>query len=325
MKRAFKRILVAVRSIEGLSRATLGKTAALAQGSGANVELFHAVTDPELIETVWRDRSGRAPDAIYETIVAKTCSRLERLARSAALAHVKVNVHANWDAPAYEAIVRRALAVGADLAVVEAPRYGPELQPFLRHTDWQLVLHCPCPVLLTRAQGRYDRANVLVAIDPGHAADPAADLDRRMLEVGKQLAGILRGELHACQVYLPIASRTLTPALRRQRSAVDVELPPKPSVRAAFERLASRCGVDPNHRHLCPGRVSLELARIARKVRARILVMGALSRSGGPGDFIGDTAQRVLERVSCDVLVIKPVGFRTSVSKRALLRPGQPG
>ncbi len=106
VKPRIKQILVAVRSIEEVSGATLGKAAALARGSGANIELFHAITDPELIQTVWRDRSGRPPDALYEAIAAKTRSRLERLVRNAAFANMKVSVHANWDSPAYEAIVR---------------------------------------------------------------------------------------------------------------------------------------------------------------------------------------------------------------------------
>lgn len=57
-----------------------------------------------------------------------------------------------------------------------------------------------------------------------------------------------------------------------------------------------------------------------RKIGARILVMGALSRSSGTHEFIGDTAERILERVSCDVLLIKPAGFRTTVN--ATLRSG---
>ena len=229
----FKRILVAVRDIEGLSRAILAKVAELAEPSGATVELFHAIIEPELIETLCRDRSGRPPDAVSKTITWKTCKRLERLGRNAALAKVKVTTHANWDFPAHEAIVRRTVAVAADLVVVDAPRYGPELRPFLRHTDWQLILHCPCSVLLVRTPGRYDHASVLVAIDPIHAADAAADLDRRLLEAGSNIAQSLHSQLHACRVYLPIAARAPFQPTRRVRSEIDNECRPRESLRRA--------------------------------------------------------------------------------------------
>lgn len=324
MQHGFKHILVAVRDIEGFSSATLRKVAALARSSEAPVELFHAITEPELIQTVWRDRSGRPTDVLFQTIESKTNSRLSRLARTGPLAHVKVTVHSNWDNPAYEAIIRRALAMAADLVVVEAPRYGPELRPFLRHTDWQLILHCPCPVLLIRSPGRYDRSPVLVAVDPLHAADASADLDRRLLSAGKYLARMLHGDVHACHVYLRVAAGTTSKSSHRERSPGSVESQPSESVQRAFERLASRSRVSPDHCHLVQGRVCVGLARVARKVRARILVMGALSRSSEMRDFIGNAAEQILEHIASDVLVIKPRGFKTAVRPKVASGPKSP-
>ena len=325
MQHGFKRLLVAVRDIEGLSSTTLRKVAVLARGSKATVELFHATTEPELVETVWRDRSGRPADVLFQTIESKTNARLARIGRSGPLAHIRVTVHSNWDNPTYEAIIRRALAIEADLVVIEAPRYGPELQPFLRHTDWQLILHCPCPVLLIRSPGRYDRSQVLVAVDPLHAADESADLDRRLLSAGKSLSRILRGDVHACHVYLPISASTTSKSARRKRSPTDVESQPSESVQRAFERLVSRSRISPDHRHLVKGRISSGLAHVARKMHARILVMGALSRSSEMRDSIGNIAEQVLEQVASDVLLIKPSEFKTKVQLKVALRPKFPG
>ena len=41
--------------------------------------------------------------------------------------------------------------------------------------------------------------------------------------------------------------------------------------------------------------------------------MGAISRSGMKGVFIGNTAERVLNGLKCDVLVVKPRGFKCQV------------
>ena len=40
-------------------------------------------------------------------------------------------------------------------------------------------------------------------------------------------------------------------------------------------------------------------------------VMGTLSRSGVDGLLIGNTAERILRRLECSVLAVKPEGFRT--------------
>ena len=47
------------------------------------------------------------------------------------------------------------------------------------------------------------------------------------------------------------------------------------------------------------------LPAIARRWKAHVLVMGAVSRSGLKRLFIGNTAERVLDAVDCDVLVVK--------------------
>ena len=45
--------------------------------------------------------------------------------------------------------------------------------------------------------------------------------------------------------------------------------------------------------------------------------MGAISRSSLSRFFIGNTAERVIDDVQCDVLVVKSPDFRTAVTRRA--------
>ena len=54
---------------------------------------------------------------------------------------------------------------------------------------------------------------------------------------------------------------------------------------------------------------------MARELGAGILVMGAVSRSGLKRVFIGNTAERILESLPCDVLVIKPEDFISRVAR----------
>ena len=44
--------------------------------------------------------------------------------------------------------------------------------------------------------------------------------------------------------------------------------------------------------------------------------MGALARSGLKRLLIGNTAERVMDHLPCDLLVIKPKGFRSPVLRR---------
>ena len=55
------------------------------------------------------------------------------------------------------------------------------------------------------------------------------------------------------------------------------------------------------------------IAAAVDEVNPSTIVMGTLARSGIPGYFIGNTAERVLVDVNRSVLAVKPDGFTTPV------------
>ena len=102
--------------------------------------------------------------------------QLEKLAARVRKHGIDVDVAADWDFPPYEAIIRKAQRISADLLVVEN-HHGTGRHParwLLAYTDWELLRLCPIPVLLVKNRRLYHRPRVLAAIDPSHAhAKPA--------------------------------------------------------------------------------------------------------------------------------------------------------
>jgi universal stress protein E len=318
MRKGYRRILFAVRDIDAVSPAALRKVAALAAGPSARVELYHALTESIVVERARADRSGRSLEGVLDGIAQDAAARLARLAKAATFRRIRVASHVDWDYPAHEAIVRRARTIAADLVVAETHSHRTGARAFLRNTDWELIRNCPVPLLLLKDARPYRRPRVLVSVDPFHAADKPASLDRALLEAGARLAGGLGGALHAVHAYLPLAMVVPTSV----GAPMPVWLPPEAEaehergVRRAFDRLLSRAGVAPSRRHLVSGSVPDALDEALAASRASILVMGAISRRGLKRLFIGNTAERVLDHVGCDVLVVKPRGFKSVIKAR---------
>ena len=84
-------------------------------------------------------------------------------------------------------------------------------------------------------------------------------------------------------------------------------------VERAIDRLAQSAQIPKTHRHLQLGHVAPELSALAKQLRAGVVVMGAVSRSGIQRLLVGNTAERVLDDMPCDVLVVKPAGFKSKV------------
>jgi universal stress protein E len=266
--------------------------------------LFHAIDSPVYAETLLCIRQPHA--RVSELTAIASARPLERLAASLRVGGLRVTTATVWDYPAPEAIIRAAIRFQADLVVTECHRATPPFPWFLHFTDWDLVRMCPLPVLFVKGMKPYHRPAVLAAVDPTHARAKAADLDAEILQYGSSLATALGGVLHAVHArndsLSPAPAHTVTPGTV-ESEAHDVLDP-------LFEHLRMPVA----HRHFIDGPPTEVIESVTRDVDAQILVMGAVSRSGVRRLLIGSTAERILDRLSSDILIVKPARFGRPIS-----------
>ena len=81
-----------------------------------------------------------------------------------------------------------------------------------------------------------------------------------------------------------------------------------------MENLVLRYQDLPLEKHLVKGKPHTAISRFVKNNDVDLLVMGSVARSGLPGFFVGNTAEKILEHVDCSVLVLKPAGWKTPVS-----------
>ena len=312
--RRIRRILVAVKDPAAKPLPALRKAAQLARALDAALVLFQAIDAPLYLEGDFeRLRSIRD---IERRTRESHLARLERLAQRVRRLGVRVSVSAEWDYPAYEAVVRAADRVGADL-IVAGQHAGRHIAAgLLQLNDWELLRLAPLPVLLVKRGGLYRRPRVLAAVDPDHRFAKPARLDREILEAGAQIAAALHGRLHAVHAYSPVPLTAYTHGTLSEDIVADMQRRSARAAAAKLEQLAGRAGIPAARRHLIARHASDAIEQAAAQIRSDIVVMGAVARSGLKRLLIGNTAERVLDHLPCDLLVVKPSGFRRPVSRR---------
>ena len=318
MTTQIRHILVAIGDLRRTPRGELRKAGTLARAARAKVELFHAIDEPDPERSFPETATFDEVETLRAAIVQKHQRRLERFAREPALRGVTVRCTASWDYPPHEAVIRRALAAGSGLVIAAARghRFGARL--VLRNTDWELIRHCPVPLLLVKSPRPYRRPPVVAAVDPFHRHARPSNLDARLVQAGAEVTRLLHGTLHLFHAYLPIAG--VEPMA--MAAAPFVMMPPEveeahaAQVARVIGKLADQAGIPRARCHLRMGEVADQLSAFARRSGTAIAVMGAVSRSAMARLFIGNTAERALDRVSCDVLIVKPRGFRSSVQRQ---------
>lgn len=316
MKKSLRHILVTIRELSRAPKSELRKAGALARAAGASLELFHVIDTPDP-GVSWPDTvSADTIEAQRERIAARGRRRLEQFAGDEALRGLRVTCTTTWDYPPHEAIIRRAASSHADLVVALTRPHRPGARLVLRNTDWELIRYCPVPLLLVKSSRPYRRPAILAAVDPFHARP--ADLDLRLLAAGADFARLLHGNLHVFHSYMPLISVATMPT----STAPFVALPPEAEethgrqISDVIGKLADSAAIPRARRHIHMGEVSAELRAAVGDTHAGVVVMGAVSRTGLARLFIGNTAERVLDKLACDVLVVKPRGFKSKVERR---------
>lgn len=215
-----------------------------------------------------------------------------------------------------DGLLDRTMRTTADLVIKDTHHHSLLKRTLISNTDWYLIRGCPVPLLLTKGKGWGKVPNVLAAVDPGHMNDKPADLDHQILQWSKALAERLSGAMHAVHAYIPVSiaataanvaapmASTLTP------EALEYEEKQK---RKELRLLTDQYAIPESNVHLELGVATDVLADKAEDLTADIVVMGAIARSGLERIFIGSTAERVLDKLPCYVLVLKPVNFRDAL------------
>jgi universal stress protein E len=154
-------------------------------------------------------------------------------------------------------------------------------------------------------------------VDPSHTHSKPSGLDREVVAQAGRLADATRAALHLVHANFPsFVGMTLgDPAMDAALLATTYQQQ-KDKDREDFGIFAKGAAISTARRHLMAGSPVQAIPKAARAVGASVVVMGAVSRSGLKRVFIGNTAERVLNTLPCDVLVVKAPGFTRRIASK---------
>jgi universal stress protein E len=278
--------------------------AEVAQHLSAEVALFHAV---EVVPTS-RWRSHRVSSEDLQRLLVDDCRR--RLAeRAHSLQGISTKLVLRAGDPSTE-IVNAAIEHQCDMIVL-LERSATREHGFGATTN-KLLRKSPIPVWAVRGSGQGYPRRILAAVDVASDDPQTRLLNDQILEIA--VAFTRRSDtslwlLHAWNLW---GERLLSgiggEAPERVAELVSEE---ERTHRRDIERLLQRHdtgGVDLQV-ELIRGDAVYVIPSAVERLGIDLLIMGTLSRTGLPGLVIGNTAERVLNRVACSVLAVKPQGF----------------
>lgn len=224
----------------------------------------------------------------------------------------------------YLEAIRTVLKNGHDLLIktAENPSWTHRL---FGSDDLHLLRKCPCPVWLMKPSEKLNYGSILAAVDFDLMAPSPSenDLNRKILELAASLALSNSASLHIAHAWDALAEKTMLSRGGMSPEGLDNYVEREHELhRNELYRLAEQLRgwiskeaydyLSPGF-HLPEGPAKKVIVPLAAELRADIVVMGTVARTGISGLIIGNTAEAILDQLACSVLAIKPAGFKTPV------------
>ncbi len=249
----------------------LEKAEWIAARNNATLHIYCCVYDTHL---AFRRESQ---DAAVEHVVHWAERLAERPRRNGLGVELQIESHPDWR----DAMVRAAVDSGADLIVKHLSSHGALARRLAKTSDWALLAAARCAVLLVSPMQPSNTSTVLAAVKQKPDSEVHEQLNRHVIALAQRISGALEAELHAVTVY----------------KGDDIYFD--------RQKFADSCQLPRNRVHSTEGSASRGIAEVAEKLNAGVIVIGSANSVFGPSRT--DTAQRVIDAVRADVIVLPAV------------------
>ena len=212
-------------------------------------------------------------------------------------------------------VTREVLREKHDLVLAVARGKNSKRRGFFGSTALQLLRNCPSAVSLVTEKSAAKIKYVLGCIDVSSDHSVDAELNDKVYDLASSIAEFHSARhsiLHAWEMQ----DEVLLSARLKDDHVAKFLLDHRNAMEKRFDDFLKRHGssADSEAAHLAKGSPAETIETFVRENSVDLVVMGTIGRSGLSGMFLGNTAERIIDRIECSLLALKPYEFSTSIS-----------
>jgi len=206
----------------------------------------------------------------------------------------------------WEEICREVLNEKHDLVIVGTRDLSRTDRFLFGSTGMKLLRNCPCPVWITRPGTDWRHPNILIPSD-------LSAVSLEALRVAVTCGEIVDARLHALHVL--VGPGPPPPWYGREAQELYEQFTDERRIEATRQLekqlLAADCNCLPNavEIHVANGRPDETILRTIEDLRIDLVVMGTSARSGIQALTMGNTTERLISKMRCSLLAVKPIGL----------------
>jgi|AntAceMinimDraft_1070359.scaffolds.fasta_scaffold39124_2 nucleotide-binding universal stress UspA family protein len=305
--RAIKKILFFADGAKGEKNA-LSQSIALAAHHGASLTVVDVVAEVASNDVRLDATMKKLQNSLVDERKTALQAMLEQVDQLSLAGSIEVLVMPGKD---YIEIIRAVIKKPFDLLVKSANQHNVLSATLFGDTDLNLMRKCPCPIWIIKPEDKKTINKVLAAIDLTDAPE-TQQLACQVVELAASVAAQESAQLQIMNAWQPPSMPHLSTRVEGKEFAKMMVAIKDTSTEQLHTAAAHAAPVTPTE-ILVDGKPEDAIIGIVDSNKIDLLVMGTMSRGGIPGLLIGNTAEKVLYRVDCSVLTLKPDGFKSPV------------
>jgi nucleotide-binding universal stress UspA family protein len=311
---SFKNVL-AIADSSDRENTIFAQAAHLAARNRALLTVAAIIDSIPIVETCGSDRQSPflCDVQLEEQIVQRERLRLEALAAPVREAGFEIKTRILRGNASLE-IIREVVRNRHDVVMVCADGESRLTCTLFGSTCIDLMRRCPCPVLAIKPTQSSICGRVIAAVDRRAADREHNALNVKIIELAASIAQVEHGELITLHCWNIPRMSNLDILLSRgdmDRMVSDIQH----DHLAWLDDLLEQCSLNHvRHQvHLLEGAAAELIPSEAQKHKVDVIVVGTACGIGIAGLVIGNMAERILRKVGCAVLTVKPDTFVTPV------------
>lgn len=228
-------------------------------------------------------------------------------------ASINIQSKVVWHNRPFEAIINQVLEQKYDLVIKGTHQHDKIKSVVFTPTDWHILRKCPCPVLLVKDHEWPQQGHVLAALNVGSDDAEHISLNNMLTTQAKTIAELITADVHLVNSYpgTPVNIAIEIPEFDVTEYNDAMEAHHKKSM---VEHAKNHC-IPVENTHVEEGLPESIIEQVAMKIDAELVVLGTVGRTGITAALIGNTAEHVIDLLDCDVLALKPEGFKSPMEE----------
>lgn len=286
----------------------LEHAADIAKYNHSNVKIVHVITDYPKDVSAWWNVSN--PATLRESIVREREDFLDGLVESLRKLGVeKVSRKLLWGKPIDE-VRSEMIAKKQDLVMLVSKHRGKPSYNSHGYSPEELLRQCPCPVWVAREKVKKRVKRIVACIGGGINRLSTDDMNAEVMQYAAAVSKAQDSELHIAHV-MPLHDTDEGSKDKQTRFKHDITAyldSVRNKVKPLCNELLSDYEISLNEEHIHPlvGPSDRAIPQFVETKGADLVVMATKVHKGLQGLFVASTAEKVMKKIDCPLLVVKP-------------------